>query len=108
MEIEDITRNELLELSAKAYGIELEYRAESDSYYYDDPETGREMWCPDDNDGQAMMLLVRCGISFKSVGCGMDKRVVANGMAIHPDGDPVISARLIITVAAAEIGKRMA
>ena len=104
----EITRNELLELSAKAYGIELEYRSGSDAYYYDNPETGREQWCPDDDDGQAMRLLVKCGISFSFVGYGMEMMVVAGGIEIHPDGDPIISGRLIITIAAAEIGKRMA
>jgi dienelactone hydrolase len=60
----DTTDQEMLEFSAKAYGIELEYRHGSDAYYYDDPETGREEWLPQHKDGQALRLAVKLSMTI--------------------------------------------
>lgn len=58
--------HELIKLSAKALGIELEYRHGSDAFYYDDPETGREEWLPLMNLAQAtrMALKLRIGMDL--------------------------------------------
>lgn len=57
--------HELIKLSAKALGIELEYRHGSDAFYYDDPETGREEWLP-------LMKLDQAGRMAIKLRIGMD------------------------------------
>jgi hypothetical protein len=58
--------HELLMLSAKAMGITLDYRHGSDTYYYDDPKTGREEWYPLGRIGQAgrMAVMLRIGMDL--------------------------------------------
>ena len=99
----------LLELAAKAYGVELDYRRSSDAYYYDDPETGREQWCPPDDDGQALRLAVKLGINIRfcqetdSVICSKD----ADGYQFEAvECMDEHGVRRAITMVAAEIGKR--
>jgi len=102
--------NELLELSAKAYGCKrIEYRHGSDAFYYDDPDSGREHWCPIDNDGQAFRLMVALNLE---INVGTEKTIAVSkpldsGVKITVDhfGDPLLSTRLAIVRAAAEIGK---
>lgn len=112
------TDKELLELAAKAAGIDLDYRRSSNAFYFDDPETGREQWCPLDDDGQALRLAVKLQLTV----CNEH---VSSGVAycIHeydacPEvrsgigEDEVIEAdyaatRRAIVLAAAEIGKAM-
>lgn len=100
--------NELLELSAKAYGCEgLEYRYGSDAFYYDDPETGRECWCPLDNDGQALKLAVKLHIDILNHEsfCGANSGEL--DFIVNEDymDDPMAATRRAIVRAAAEIGK---
>jgi hypothetical protein len=57
-----MTDRELLEAAARAAGVALDYRRGSDSYYYDDTDTGREEWHPLDSDGQALRLAVKFDI----------------------------------------------
>lgn len=104
-----MTDRELLELAAKAYGVELDYRRSSDVYYYYDPKTGREQWCPPDNDGQALRLAVKLGINIRfcretdSVICSKEvdshQFEAVEGMDEH-------GVRRAITMVAADIGKR--
>lgn len=105
---------ELLELAAKAAGLQgLTWREGSGCYYYDDPETGREEWNPGDDDGQAMRLQVdlhmivvpsrrdRCvlvGIEVGGVGMNIRENFTADRRA---------DTRLAILRAAAEIGRSM-
>jgi len=102
--------NELLELSAKAYGCKgLEYRNGSDSFYYDDPELGRECWCPIDDDGQAFRLMVALKLDV-NVGTEKTRAVskpIESGVKFTVDhfGDSRLSTRIAIVRAAAEIGK---
>lgn len=59
-----MTDHELLKLSAKAMGFELEYRRGSDAFYYDDPDTGREQWQPLFDEGQAIRMAVHLQLSI--------------------------------------------
>ena len=96
-----MTDRELLELSAKAYGVELEYRHGSDAYYYDDPETGREQWIPTERDDQAFRLAVKLNLLYVKV---FSKKVAEK----HTDDIDIFSAsRRAIVRAAAEVGKAL-
>ena len=52
-----MTEDEIIKLSAKAMGFDLEYRRGSDAFYYDNPETGREVWLPMQDDQQTMLII---------------------------------------------------
>lgn len=103
---------ELLEMAAKAYGVDIEYRHSSDAYYYDDSDLGREQWIPTVDYRQAMILMI-----------GLDMQVTVNRVdgfveviagyhgehrireMLHPD--MYMQTCLCITRAAAEIGKTL-
>ena len=51
--------DEIIKLSAKAMGFELEHRRGSDAFYYDDPEAGREVWLPMQDDRQTMLIIAK-------------------------------------------------
>lgn len=99
---------ELLELAAKAAGIHIEYRRSSDAYYYDDQDTGREQWCPRDDDRQAVKLAVKLRMCVSvehdaqaAVWQG-DELLAFN----EPLGDDECAAvRLAVLRCAAEIGR---
>lgn len=113
--------NKLLELSAKAYRIELEYRHGSDAYYYDDPESGREQWDPLNCDAQALRLAVvmgrmeRLGVAIHIVepydgDTGPYTYVDAERFGEHTQyhhADPFAATRRAIVLAAARIGEFM-
>lgn len=99
---------ELLELSAKAVGInELTWVEGSQLFYYDDEETGRECWQPLDNDKQAFRLAVQLDLPFRrafngTFETGNDK----SGFPIweYREPCPYAAARRAIVRAAANIG----
>ena len=99
---------ELLELAAKAAGVEVEWRNGSGCFYYDDPVTGREEWSPLDDDGQALRLAVKLGLQVygREIGGSIE------GFDVFVDeadcgNDPYAAARRAIVRAAAEIGRLM-
>jgi hypothetical protein len=103
------TDRELLELAAKAAGIVgLTWRNGSQCFYFDDPETGRELWDPLQRDGQALRLFVKLGMGTKvmclSTGCG---RTLCEFLPVDFEGDPAAATRRAIVLAAADIGKAM-
>ncbi len=108
--------NELLKFSAKAYGCEgLEYRHGSDRFYYDDPETGRECWCPLDDDGQAFRMSVKLRMNTEVAeykdgsGCvcvDYDHELVIKSVNVS-NGDYLSAVRRAIVLVAAEIGKSL-
>lgn len=59
--------DDIIKLSAKAMGFELEYRRGSDSFYYDDPETGREVWLPMQDDRQTMLIISKLKVDICSL-----------------------------------------
>jgi hypothetical protein len=99
--------NELLRLSAKAIGFELEYRRGSDAFYYDDPDSGRERWDPLSDDGQALRLAIKLGtcIVFMEECDSVVAEHSAQGVMIVEAMDDYGTRRAIVR-AAAEIGNR--
>ena len=59
--------DDILKLSAKAMGFELEYRRSSDAFYYDDPDTGRELWLPMQDDRQTMLIISKLKVDICSL-----------------------------------------
>ena len=88
---------ELLELAAKATGHCYSW---SDKYEcletWRDGDKIKRFWQPHRDDGDALRLAVKLGISVFSPDCA----------EYHNDGDVYASVRLAIVRAAAEIGKR--
>ncbi|CAH0316303.1 hypothetical protein SRABI89_05050 [Pseudomonas koreensis] len=102
-----MSENELLRLSAKAIGFELEYRRGSDAFYYDDPDSGREQWDPLSDDGQALRLAIKLGICivFMEECDSVVAEHSAHGAMIVEAMDDYGTRRAIVRVAA-EIGSR--
>jgi hypothetical protein len=108
------TDRELLELAAKAAGIELTWRAGSCCFYYDDPETGREEWSPGEDDGQAFRLAVKLSLQLHC-GSNLHRVSACDRSDFEPffeyydaDGTGKAAAmRLAIVRVAAAIGKAM-
>jgi len=98
-----MTDRELLELAAKAAGIDYYTRAQSGGMLTDNGE-----WNPLTDDGDALRLAVTCGICFgpnldgdRAVAYGEDGR---NIVELHGT-DPYAATRLAIVRAAAGIGR---
>lgn len=95
--IETMSDRELLELAAKAAGHCYSW---SDKYEcletWRDGDKIKRFWQPHRDDGDALRLAVKLGISVFSPDCAEH----------HNDGDVCAAVRLAIVRAAAEIGKR--
>ena len=113
-----MTGREMLELAAKATGVEIEWRRSAGAYYYDYPETGREEWRPLDDDGQALRLAVELRIDVSHDEVGMKSFVYARtvfndethiGLSeiFDDESERLDRTRRAITRAAAQIGKDM-
>lgn len=106
-----MTDHELLKLSAKAMGFELEYRRGSDAFYYDDPDSGREQWQPLSDDAQAMRLAVDLQLSilwFTNLQYVMvERRGFGENIGWTDDADRGGALRQAITVVAAQIGSTL-
>lgn len=106
-----MTDHELLWLSAKAMGFELEYRCGSDTFYYDDPDSGREQWYPLGDDGQAVRLAVQLQLSilwFTNMQYVMvERRGFGENIGWTDDADRGGALRQAITVVAAQIGSTL-
>lgn len=112
-----MTDKELLELAAKAAGIE-NLQWESDGTIQNRinrptvPYSVHGMisaidWNPLTDDGDAFRLAVKVGIQMHIEGSGCDESVWANEIMIWTDGNPLSATRRAIVRAAAEIGKGM-
>ena len=109
---------ELLEMAAKAAGVEYDPKQLSQFGLWlvihgEPSEYQRRYWNPLKDDGDALRLAVKIGISktlLLEVGCGgVDcefQRCTAQAFYSH-DGDPYAATRRAIVRAAAEIGKAM-
>jgi hypothetical protein len=107
-----MTDKELLELAAKAAGIELWTHPADDRLYLDNP---MRVWNPLTDDGDALRLAVKCDIALSFDRAYPDGKLVARvccafgdtlyGDAEPADLDPYAVTRRAITRAAAEIGK---
>jgi hypothetical protein len=107
---------ELLELSAKAYGCEgLDYRHGSDTFYYDDPESGRECWFPIGDYSQSLKLAIRLmfKIDIRKTSVTVEPHVFNESskstIEFFEDNEDLRSVAVCraIVRAAAEIGKSM-
>jgi len=106
-----MTDHELLQLSAKAMGFELEYRHGSDAFHYDDPESGREQWLPLSDDTQAMRLAVDLQLSilwFTTLQhVVVERRGFGENIGWIDDAGRAGALRQAITVVAAQIGSTL-
>ena len=97
---------ELLELAAKAAGIDVEFWPLSGANIVSGPHAG--LWRPLEDDGDAFRLAVQCKLDIKH----HEDCVVAwwdnyfGTGRIDYDGDPCAATRRAIVLAAAEIGKQ--
>lgn len=110
---------ELLELSAKAAGYEVEWVRNSGCFYRCEEEIGREEWNPLEDDGDALRLAVSLQLSVcnEHVTAGgvycidaseKDYPVVDSGdKEDHVIASDYAATRRAIVRAAAEIGKAM-
>jgi hypothetical protein len=97
------TDRELLELAAKAAGVQgLTWRNGSSCFYYDDIDTGREEWNPLFDDGQALRLAVKPWIRIEEA---VYQHCEFN---LCDYDDPLAATRRAIVSAAAEIGAQVA
>ena len=101
-----MTDREMLELAAKAAGVEIEWRRSAGAYYYDDQETGREEWSPLDYDGQAFRLAVKLQLEIYIDHGGVAVRTHCGLKTLERKCDATATRRAI-TRAAAQIGKEM-
>jgi len=109
-----VTDRELLELAAKAAGIELVWHGDADPWCFAETVAGIK-WNPRDDDGDALRLAVKLGLDVEMHGgnsthpyvCAFDcERNIAE--EVQPeDGDPLAATRRAIVRAAAEIGRAM-
>lgn len=98
---------ELLELAAKAAGIELTW---SNPYVSVGDFARVPNWNPLTDDGDALRLAVKLGFGLDTNCCGKEACIFINGYekAITPLGnDPYAATRRAIVRAAAEIGKQI-
>ncbi|MDO8251386.1 MAG: hypothetical protein Q7T78_16935 [Rhodoferax sp.] len=105
-----MNNKELLELAAKAAGVEGTWKCNSASGYsgidVNDPDS--IYWNPLEDDGDAFRLAVKLNLSL-SQSPFQDAQVQGDyGSCIEAhDGDPYAATRLAIVRAAADIGKTM-
>ena len=113
-----MTDRELLELAAKAAGIERDKDGEfciqphqDDCRWWDDGFcTCGAIWNPLNDDGDALRLAVRLKMAIGHYGCGTCEVVSIEGSVRcdeFNDADPLAATRRAIVRAAAEIGRNI-
>lgn len=106
-----MTDRELLELAAKAGGVEITPCTCDDPkwpFKHDWDKSGkRGHWSPLESDGDALRLAVDLNIGFRNMGHVMTASCEAGQFNEYADGDPYAATRRAIVRAAAEIGKAM-
>ena len=106
-----MTDRELLELAAKAAGIELRWHPDGTAYSDSRCKGYWGVWNPIADDGDALRLAVKCNLDIEL----QEDCIFANGFEVqnhqlfewHKD-DPYAATRRAIVRAAAEIGRSMA
>ena len=100
-----MTDKELLELAAKAAGIELTETEDGFEADYDDSR----IWNPLTDDGDALRLAVKLRMSYcySEIGVYLDEPSDIATIAEDLNGDPYAATRRAIVRAAAEIGKTL-
>ena len=103
------TDRELLELAAKAAGIDVAYE-ETYLTFFDRGSTGRPIWNPLTDDGDALRLAVKCGINISMDDCVAWYRLNDLSDTLIEEcwgGDYDPCYRRAIVRAAAQIGETM-
>ena len=114
--------HELLELAAKAAGIEIQGKVEkmiaehghyAGGFVIANDRGGSSAWNPLTDDGDALRLAVKMKMRFSTV-CNLGDQAVASVTDIYSNGavedhgdDPYAATRRAIVRAAAEIGKTL-
>ncbi len=98
---------EMLELAAKAAGISVKWVRNSGCFYYDNPETGHEVFDPLADDGDALRLVVKLRMSVRNTEIRSSVLTEFGGVSEPHKGDPYAATRRAIVRAAAEIGRNM-
>lgn len=107
------TDRELLELAAKAVGIELKWGVEAagEYPYYTLPRTGLYLvhyaWNPLLDDGDALRLAVKLQIQITPRTDGKSEAAHTAYFIEQNNGDPYAATRRAIVRAAAQIGRTM-
>lgn len=106
------TDRELLELAAKAAGIDLQWMGEGRMAACFDPAGENEWWNPLTDDGDALRLAVKLELSLRTSKYGRQRATIVewgmrrgNALGSPHLSDPCAGARRAIVLAAAEIGK---
>ena len=102
---------ELLELAAKAAGIEIEMTVGGLPWL----ASGKRPWNPLTDDGDALRLMVRLRLEPRFIDNSHSNGAEPSRVTLHNvagiveniDDDPLAATRRAITRAAAEIGRRM-
>jgi hypothetical protein len=96
-----MTDRELLELAAKAAGIEIKYN-------YLGTQDARCAWYPLDDDGDALRLAVKLRLTIYHTSVGVSASEPEGRSMLELNGtDPDAATRRAIVRAAAEIGRQM-
>ena len=105
-----MTDKELLELAAKAAGIELTYVPQNTREWADfrNEHGGETPWNPLTDDGDALRLAVKLEmeLDFSDDETSATKELRVRAVEYH-EGDPYAATRRAIVKAAAEIGRSM-
>ena len=111
-----MTDRELLELAAKAAGIELRWHPDGTAYSDSRCKDYWGVWNPIADDGDALRLAVKLALKIEQRdGCIVVQWVDRRGnpeewpdcLAVPINGDPYAATRRVIVRAAAEIGRSM-
>jgi hypothetical protein len=107
-----VTDRELLELAAKAAGVEYNFICPTGAHCGDINTTQNRFWNPLNDDGDALRLAVKLGIGTDfdfSNGCGETSaaQTLQEYQYENHGDDPYAATRRAIVRAAAEIGKGM-
>lgn len=105
------TDRELLELAARAAGMNVEYNSGIDCHYYDDEDdcAGRTYWNPLETDGDALRLAVKLQLDIVTDHEDDTVSVWSYGMPdvnVKRGDDPLAATRRAIVRAAAAIGSK--
>ena len=105
-----MTDRELLELAAKAAGIELRWHPDGTAYSDSRCKGYWGVWNPIADDGDALRLVVKCNLNV-CVGYGSVSACLQDDGSFHRveeiKGDPDAATRRAVVLAAAAIGKEM-
>jgi len=102
----EMNDRELLELAAKAAGVEVIWNSLCDCFLRSEPGVGSVSWSPLTDDGDALRLAVKLGAGLNTSHPKTLCFSTANDVIESHGSDPYAATRRAIVRAAAEIGKQ--